>query len=169
MTSRVRRAFVGTAAGVVLALAAATGVSAYWQASIEADVGIVRTGNLDIQVTWNGGTAWGTISPGGTVSKRATITVVGEGTNLSTRLTATVTNASAFTPYITRSVRLDDCTSSQGAELPTAGYPATGGLSPGAQLTVCVRYTLSAAAPSTLQGQNLAPNVVFTLTQRAPG
>ena len=164
-----RRALIGVAAGAVLALAAASGVSAYWQAQQILPGGAVSSGDLDIQVDWAGGTAWGAIGPGATISKRATITVLGAGTTLSTRLTATASNAAAFNAYVTRSVRLDDCSGAQGTLLPTAGYPTTGGLSPGAQVTVCVRYTLAANAPATLQGQNLAPTVTFDLAQRGGG
>ncbi|MFB7252285.1 hypothetical protein [Microbacterium sp. NPDC056234] len=164
-----RRALIGVAAGAVLALAAASGVSAYWQAQQTLPGGVASSGDLDIQVGWNGGNAWGAISPGATISKRATITVLGAGTSLSTRLTATATNAVAFDPYVTRSVRLDDCSGAQGVVLPASGYPDAGGLAPGSQVTVCVRYTLSASAPSTLQGQDLAPNITFELTQRSGG
>ncbi|WP_243225939.1 hypothetical protein [Microbacterium sp. CIAB417] len=164
-----RRVLLGAAAGAVLALAAATGVSAYWQAQQTLPGGTATSGDLDIQVEWAGGTAWSPIAPGGTTSKRATITVVGTGTNLSTRLTAVTANAAAFNAYITRSVSLDDCTGAPGAALPSAGYPSSGGLSPGAQVTVCVRYTLSPSAPSSLQGQDLSPRVTFDLAQRGGG
>jgi hypothetical protein len=164
-----RRALIGVAAGAVLALAAASGVSAYWQAQQTLPGGVVTSGDLDIQVDWAGGAAWGAIGPGTTISKRATITVLGAGTTLSTRLTASASNAAAFNAYVTRSVSLDDCSGAAGTTLPAAGYPTTGGLTPGAQVTVCVRYTLAATAPSTLQGQDLAPNVTFDLTQRGAG
>ncbi len=164
-----RRVLIGTAAGVVLALAAASGVSAYWQSQQTLPGAAVTSGDLDIAVEWAGGTAWGPIAPGGTISKRATVTVAGSGTNLSARLTATASNAAAFNAYVTRSVSLDDCSGAQGTALPAAGYPTSGGLTPGSQVTVCVRYTLALTAPSTLQGQNLAPTVTFALAQRGGG
>lgn len=162
-----RRAFAGVAAGVVLALAATTGVSAYWQAQHVVPVSSTRSGDLDIQVVWAGGTTWGAISPGTTISKRATITVVGSGTTLSARLTGTATNAAAFAAHTTRTISLDDCTGAPGPTLPAAGHPSSGGLAPGATVTVCVRYTLAGTAPSTLQGQNLAPQITFRLQQRS--
>jgi len=160
-----RRALLGVVAGAVFALVAASGVSAFWTAQHVIPASDTASGNLDIQVAWDGGTAWAPIGPGTTISKRATITFVGAGSTLRARLTGTATNATAFDPHVTRTISLDDCTGVAGAALPSGGYPATGSLAPGATVTVCVRYRLSATAPATLQGQNLAPNVVFGLTQ----
>jgi predicted ribosomally synthesized peptide with SipW-like signal peptide len=162
-----RRVLVGVAAGAVLALVATTGVSAYWQAQHVVAVPSTQSGDLDIQVAWAGGTTWGAIGPGTTISKRATITVVGSGTTLRARLTGTATNAAAFTSHVSRSISLDDCSGAAGTALPVDGYPSAGGLAPGATVTVCVRYTLSASAPATLQGQDLAPQVTFQLRQRS--
>lgn len=163
-----RRVLIGVAAGAVLALAAATGVSAYWQAQQTIPGGTVSSGSLDLQVDWAGGTTWPMPGPGGTISKRATITYTGIGDNLQVVLTGVASNTPTFNPYVTRSISLDDCSGVAGTPLPAAGYPATGALDSGVPVTVCVRYTLAASAPATLQGTDLAPHVVFQIAQKDP-
>lgn len=161
-----RKLVIGAAvAGVVLALAAATGVSAYWQARERIDLSATSSGDLDIDVVWQGGTEWSSISPGTTISKRAVITVNGAGRTLRARVTGTASNATAFDSAITRSIRIDDCTGTPGALLPASGYPADGALRPGDQLTVCVRYTLASDASATLRNADLTPSVAYTVVQ----
>lgn len=162
-----RRAFIGAVAGVVLALATATGVSAYWHAQHTVSVSATSSGDLSLDVTWADGSAWGPIGPGGTIAKRATVVVGGAGTTLQARVTGEASNAPAFDPYVTRTISVDDCTGAPGPALPATGYPAEGSLVPGDAVTVCVRYTLSPTAPAALQGQDLAPHVVFNVAQRS--
>lgn len=166
MRAPARRIALGVAAGAVLAVVATSTVSANWAAQQRVAAASVSTGDLGITVDWQGGTTWPAIGPGGTISKRGTVTVTGRGDNLRVGLTADVTNATAFTPYVTRSIRLDDCSGTPGTVLPTAGFPASGGLTPGQQVTVCVRYTLATNAPASLQGQAFSPAVTLQLTQR---
>ncbi len=163
-----RRVLLGVAAGAVVALAAATGVSAYWQAQQTMTAGTVSAGNLDIDVAWDGGTTWPRIGPGQTIAKRATVDFVGSGDSLRAVLTGSTTQASAFDGYVTSDISLDDCTSDPGPSLPSNGYPDTGSLLPGDSVTVCVRYTMASDAPSSLQGQDLSPSATFTISQRTP-
>lgn len=148
-------------AGAVLALATATGVSAYWQAQQTIPGTVVTSGDLDITgVTWSKGTDWGVISPGQTVSNQATITYIATGANLSALLSADVTNSAAFDEWITRSAVLGACGAST-ESLPLDVTPAPGEQ----QAIVCVSYTLFPTAPASLQTLDLTPTVAFALTQ----
>lgn len=161
-----RRVAIGVAAGVFVALAAATGVSANWQAQQSLPGGVVTSGDLNISTTWVGGTAWPSIAPTSTISKQAVVTVTGNGTTLEAVLTGVAAyQNTAFTGYVTSSIHLGECASA-GSALPSSGYPSTGSLSLGSAVTLCVRYTLSANAPASLQGQDLSPSVTFTASQR---
>jgi len=95
-----RRGLIGLAAGAFLVLAASVSAYAYWQATAVIPADSVTTGDLDLQVTWNGGTDWGSIGPGETVSKHATIDVTMVGDNLSAQLHASATENQAFTRYL---------------------------------------------------------------------
>lgn len=160
-----RRLVIGAATGIILVLAAATGVSAYWQAQQRLDLSSTSSGDLDLAVSWQGGTSWSAIAPGATVSKRAVITVTGSGQTLRARVTGSARNAAAFDPAVTRSIRLDDCSGTPGTILPVGGYPSTGALRPGDQVTVCVRFTLAPDASASLQNVDLTPTVDLAVVQ----
>lgn len=158
-----RRVAIGVAAGVILALAAATGVSAYWQAQQTISGRVVTGGDLNIiSVVWANDPNWGTIGPGQTLTNQATVTYVTTGNNLTAQLTAAVSYNPAFDGSVTDNATVGTC----GA--PTGTFPMSVSPMEGMQVaTVCVNYTLSSNAPSTLQGVNLTPAVTFTLAQNA--
>lgn len=161
-----RGGLIGLAAGAFLVLAASVSAYAYWQATAVIPADSVTTGDLDLRVTWDGGTDWGSIGPGETVSKHATIDVTMVGDNLSAQLHASATENQAFTPHIARAINLDDCSGTPGPAFPAGGYPDSGSLIPGASVSVCVRYTLAGDAPaSDLKGEDLSPAVTFDLVQ----
>lgn len=160
---RARRLVIGVAAGVLIALAATSGVSAYWQAQQTIDTATVSSGDLSISADWVGGTpAWSALYPGqSTPDTIVRVTAAAAGDTLVWRLKVAGTTASDFTAYTTFQAWIGAC------DGPTP-IPPEGAGSFTAETTtvdVCVRYTLNAGAPGTLQGQPLSPQLDITAEQ----
>lgn len=156
-----RRALIGVAAGAVLALAAASGVSAYWQAQQTLPGGVATSGDLEVSAMWRDGTpAWTNLYPGGTTAD-ATIRVTSNSTgdNLRWRVKVTSTVAPAFTSHTSFQAWAGAC---GGTPIPVGGY---GSFGPTDSVDVCIRYTLAAGAPATLQGQSINPAITVHAEQ----
>lgn len=160
---RARRLVIGVAAGALIALAATSGVSAYWQAQQTIDTATVSSGDLSISADWVGGTpAWPALYPGqSTPDTIVRVTAAAAGDTLVWRLKVAGTTAPDFTDYVTFQAWIGTCGSS--APIPTEG---TGSFTAETStIDVCVRYTLNAGAPSSLQGRPLSPQLIITAEQ----
>ncbi|MGL3151370.1 hypothetical protein ACSS7Z_13535 [Microbacterium sp. A82] len=148
-----RRLVIGAAAGVLVALAAATGVSAYWQAQQELQGGLVASGDLTVSATWVGGTPnWTGLYPGQSVERSVAVVVAPEGDNLKWTVNASSSNPNdAFTFQAWRGA----C--GTGAALPATDSPET--------MSICVRYTLSSDAAAVAQGLTSTPTITITAEQ----
>lgn len=161
-----RRVLLGVAVGAVVALAAATGVSAFWQVQAAIPGGVTTSGDLAISADWVGGTpSWAALYPGQSTSD-ATIRVNADnsGENLVWKVRLTETVAAAFEPHTTFQAWAGACET--GTLIPAEGYGSF--TSSTSAVDVCVRYTLSPTAPSALQGQALAPQITVTAEQVSP-
>lgn len=166
MLRPVRRVAAGIAAGVILALAAATGVSAYWQAQQSIPGGVVTSGDLAISAEWVGGTpAWAALYPGqSTADATIRVTSTSTGNNLVWKVRVTETVAVAFEPYTVFQAWVGACGGP--SPIPAEGYGRF--TADTDSVDICVRYALSNAAPSTLQGQALNPTVIVFAEQVSP-
>ncbi|WP_460802472.1 hypothetical protein [Microbacterium sp. GXF6406] len=148
-----RRVALGAAAGVVIALAAATGVSAYWQAQQTVNLDTVSSGDLSVSANWVGGTPnWSGVYPGQSVDAKIAVAVQGEGTNLEWTVNA---QPSGLDPAFTFQAWSGEC--GTGGALPASGSPQT--------LIVCVRFTLAPGTSGSYQGLNFTPSVTITAEQ----
>lgn len=160
-----RRSHIGVIAGMLLALVlGASGAHGLWQRSSALPAGVSTTGDLDVTAHWVGGTpTWGPLFPGDSVEATLRVTGVGAGSTLGWRMLIAGSVADAFSPYTSFQAWTGGC----GSATPVAadGYPATGSLSIGTAVDVCVRYTLATGAPGSLQGQALSPTIIVSAEQ----
>ncbi|MGM7677438.1 hypothetical protein [Microbacterium sp. A94] len=161
-----RRLVIGAAAGVLVALAAATGVSAYWQAQQTIPGEVVTSGDLAISADWLGGTpVWAALYPGqSTADAMIRVTSTNSGDNLAWKVRLTGAVPASFDPYATLQAWVGAC--GTGAPIPADGYGEF--TSSTSAVDICVRYGLSASAPNTLQGQVLDPTITVTAEQVSP-
>ncbi|MFF7683285.1 hypothetical protein ACFZA2_11045 [Microbacterium sp. NPDC007973] len=156
------RAAAVLAAALVLGTGTAA-AQASWRAQASLTAGPVASGSFDLATQWVGN--WSTWTPlypdrsSDTPLLRVTETGAG-GTTLRWRLTPTVTAPA----YVTTRVYLGSCGSATVIASGTSYAPA-GGFSPGQSVDLCVRATLAADAPASLQGTALTPTVVVTADQ----
>ncbi|WP_353114752.1 hypothetical protein [Microbacterium sp.] len=156
-----RRILIGTVAGVVLALATAVGVSAYWQAQQRLDLRTTASGDLRITAAWRDGTpAWAPLYPGSSASAVIRVTSQSAGTTLRWRLKASGDVAAAYRGQVSFAAWQGAC--GTGTPITSDGLP---GLAPNAVVDLCVQFTLSATAPETLQGAALTPSVTMNAEQ----
>ena len=124
--------------------------------------GVTTTGNFSVTASWLGGTpAWPSLFPGArTPDTKIRVTQAGNGTTLGWRVRVSSTVNPAFASDVTFQAWAGDC--GTGVLIPAGGYPSTGHLTQNTSVDVCVRYTLAALAPGTLQGKGLTPNITIT-------
>lgn len=161
-----RRVLVGVAVGAVVAFTAATGVSAYWHAQQTAPGGVATSGDLAISADWVGGTpSWSAFYPGQSTSD-ATIRVNADssGDNLVWKVRLSETVTPDFEPHTTFRAWIGTC--GTGTLIPAEGYGTFS--SNTSRVDICVRFTLSPTAPSTLQGQLLTPQITVIAEQVSP-
>lgn len=158
-----RRVLLGIAVGAVVALAAATGVSAYWQAQQTVPGGVATSGDLAISADWVGGTpSWTALYPGESTSDAIIrVTSTSSGDNLVWKVRLTDVVAADFEPYATLHTWVGAC--GTGDPIPADGYGSF--TSSTSTVDVCVRYTLLSTAPGTLQGQALNPTITVIAEQ----
>lgn len=148
-----RRVLLGVAAGAVLVLAAATGVSAYWQAQETIPIETVSSGDLTVTASWAGGPPeWEALFPGESVESDINVTVNGEGDTLDWIVDV---ESPSINPAFTFQAWQGSCDT--GTALPAAGSPEA--------LSICVRYTLRSDADSSLQGKSFEPQITVTAEQ----
>jgi hypothetical protein len=156
-----RRVLIATAVavGVGLALTATLGASAYWSARRNLTTTSLSTGELRVSAVWDTDGNFGPFYPGSAQDRTITVTSAGSaGTTLGWRLAV----SSAGQPdYYTFQAWEGPC--GTGTLIPTATVRA-----PGASVSVCVRYTLSTAAPAAAQSSTLTPTLTITATQAHP-
>lgn len=161
-----KRLVAGIATGLLLGVAVATvSAQAMWHESARLDERVTVAGDFAVAAAWSGGApAWTALFPGAsTTPATLRVTSSGAGTTLGWRLSITGTVAAGFSPYTQFAAWAGAC--GTGTPIPAGGYPATDTLVPGAVVDVCVRYTLAANAPGTLQGQPFVPAIIVTGNQ----
>lgn len=161
-----RRALIGVAAGAVLALAAATGVSAYWQAQQTVPGEVVTSGDLEISAAWVGGTpSWAALYPGqSTADATIRVTSTSSGDNLVWKVRVTGAVPADFETYATLQSWAGAC--GTGTPIPEGGYGTFDADT--TTVDICVRYSLATGAPSSLQGKPLDPTITVTAEQVNP-
>ena len=160
-----RRIHLGIVAGIVaiaVALTGAAGAQALWGVDRALQAGVTTTGNFSVTASWLGGTpAWPSLFPGArTPDTKVRVTQAGNGTTLGWRIRVSSTVNPAFASDVTFQAWAGEC--GTGVLIPAGGYPSTGHLTQNTSVDVCVRYTLAALAPGTLQGKGLTPNITIT-------
>lgn len=148
-----RKIMWGVAAGAVLALAAATGVAAYWQAQVAIPIATVVSGDLSVTAQWVDGTPdWPAMYPGDTVEANIEVTVKGHGDTLAWQVDV---ESSTIDPAFLFQARNGSC--NNGSALPATDSPDS--------LTICVRYTLDDDAADDLQGDTFNPLIAVSAEQ----
>lgn len=162
---RLRRAAVLAA---VLVLGTGTAAAhAAWSSRAALGAGPVASGSFTLSTQW--GTDWSKwtpLYPGGSAdtAQLQVIETGAAGTTLRWRLTATPRIAVDLAPHVTTQVFVGACGS--GIPLPAGGvYAPAGGLAPGTSVSLCLRVTLNASAPSDRQGLPLDPSLSITADQ----
>ncbi len=162
-----RRVVLGVAVGAVVALAAATGVSAFWQAQAVVPVDAVGSGDLSISAEWVGGSpSWTPLYPTQSTSDatiRITSTSSGDNLRWSVRVRETV--ATVFEPH----TRFQAWAGACGSGAPISADVGYGSFtSSTSTVDICVRYTLLSTAPTTLQGLAMNPQLTVIAEQVRP-
>lgn len=153
-----RRAAIGIAAGALLgALAASVGAHALWGRTVPLDDGIVSSGDFAVTAQWVDAPNWTPMFPGDAREATMRVTSSGAGATLRWRLFV-AGGVVALNPYAQFAAWQGACEA--GTPIGAQGYPTT--LAPGATVDVCVRITLSATAPSSLQNASASPAIVVT-------
>lgn len=162
-----RRLRGGTLLAAVLVLVGGTAAAhASWQSRTPLTAGVVASGSLDLTTQWVGtGTAWNPPYPGGfSDTPLLRVTETGGGTTLRWRVSATTTTSAALSPYVSIQVFVGTCGSS--TVIPAGGsYSPAGGIPAGTFVDLCLRVTLRADAPTTLQNQPVISTLSVTATQ----
>lgn len=158
----IRNAIAGLViAGLAIVAATAPGTLAGWQAKETLNVGIVTTGDLSLNAHWSAGAPHpGALFPGQKADAHLKATIHGSGTNLRWKLQVAHKVDPAFKDHVTFQSWAGAC--GTGTSIQTNGYPSQGSMPPGQNVDICVRFTLNANAPSTLQGKTLGAKVVVT-------
>lgn len=145
---------------MALCISAIPQTLAQWTVQKQLPGGLVTTGTFEVDAQWIGGPPdLGSLFPGkSSAPARFEVTGNSVGTTLRWRLQLESTVNLEFRDYVTFRAYVGEC----GTGTLIAGiYPATGSLGPTNSVSVCATYTLSASAPSSLQG--LQANPVITV------
>ncbi|MFJ4039007.1 hypothetical protein ACIPVB_13120 [Microbacterium sp. NPDC090007] len=153
----------------VLVLGTGTAAAhAYWQRSETLGPGSVDSGDLNVTAAWLGSPpAPAPLYPGQFRDVTLLVTETGaSGTTLRWRLTPTVTLPISATEatFVQTSVHVQTC--GTGPVIPPgSSYAPSGGFLPGDAITLCVRFTLRADAPSDLDDVDLDPSILLAAEQ----
>lgn len=156
-----RRRVIGAAAvGAVLALATATGVSAYWQAQQRLDLGTTAAGDLKIDAAWKTPPNWAAMYPGDSREGVIVVTPTAHGQTLGWRLRVT----SAVAPSLADHVAFRAWEGACGGPTPIAPE-GNGPFGVRTSFEVCVRYTLDSTTPRSMTGLSVSPVITVTAEQ----
>ena len=159
LTRRLGGAAGATAAAVIVAVMAAGGTYALWNASAELNAGTINTGNTGLTI--NDVTSYAIVGldtsalyPGYSTITPTPLTVKNTGTTPLAVTPGTVTfsdPASALATQLVVAVRhIDTCTPTPFGSTPVSFTSFT--LQPGATTEVCVEVQLKSSAPASVQG-----------------
>lgn len=149
--------------GVIVALTASSGVSALWR-----DVLVLGTSKIEIAypdppyytADWQGD--WqGELAPGKVAARKIRVLYTGWAPTagaISVAATLGHSNSAFSGAFDMAQINRDDCSASPGE-----GVAGDVILTRGVATTLCVRYKLRTTAPSSLQGQDLAPFVTVNI------
>src|SRR5690606_11874914 len=147
-------------AGVVLTLAAATGVSAHWQAQQRIDLSAASSGDLDIDASWKSTPNWTAMYPADSREGVIVVTPTVTGQTMRWRLRVTSAVAPALADHITFRAWEGAC----GGGTPIA-LDGNGPYGMRTSFEVCIRYTLDAATPRSVSGLSASPAITVIAEQ----
>lgn len=166
LSGRVRLGVGAAVLACALTLAGGTVAGAHWFESQQLPAPTVATGDLEVTTTWVGGApTWGPLLPGESAEATLRVEAAVTGTTAGARLHLTGSAAPAAASHLSFDFSLGDCSTPSRPGFPESGYPSTGYLQGAETVDVCVKVTLDASAPNSLQGTDLAPVVEATLQQ----
>jgi hypothetical protein len=156
---RRRRLLVAAVAGIAASLATAVGASAYWRAQANLSTGVITTGDLVVGASWAASDTFDPLYPGTSSDRILTVTSTGTaGTTLGWLLAVTSSGEPSY----------DTFQAWEGACDTGTPIPSTIVHPPGTVVSVCVRYSMSATAPTTAQGAAFTPTLTVTANQAHP-
>lgn len=155
-----RRWAIGAAAGVLITLVAASGVSAYWQAQQTMNLSTIASGDLSVAASWKSSPSWTAMYPGDSREAIISVTPTIVGQTLRWRLRVTSTINPALVDHLSFQAWEGACGGT--TPIPSEGNGPYGSRS---SFEVCVRYTLDASTPRSLAGQNVSPVITVVAEQ----